>query len=164
MGDRHLPLPEMGGRTLPVARPLAVQPAVPSGMAHDPANGYIKALPVALPVKPGAALVASTPHSSHKPKKEKAQKIVVATPELSNPPEDAPEATPPAKEPSESSKGSSTSSGPLTLREPATPAPSPDADKAPPEPDEPPTVNAPAAGSAGPAASTNASSSSERQP
>ncbi len=153
MGDRHLQIPGPSpGAPAPAPIPIALAPpATPSGLAHDPANGKIKAgasssvtpTPTPTPTPPTAA--------AHKLKKIK--KPVVATPELSQPPQPAPEPSP--APPASSTPASSTETkteangksptptppGPLNLSEPAAPAPSPGAEKAPPEPDEPPTVN-----------------------
>jgi len=163
MSDRHLALPEMGPGpyTPPVAKPLAVLPPVPSGLAHDPANGPITA-PASLSgaTRPATSSTASTTMASHK-KKAKTKKVV-ATPELSKPPELAPAPIPPAAEVSKAD--STTPSGPLTLGEPAPPTPSPEADKAPPEPDEPPTVNPSPTVSAAPTNSTGAKGSPASSP
>jgi len=132
MGDRHMPLPEGSPAPAPRAIALAPPPA-PSGLAHDPANGTIPA--------------STAPSSIHKSKKDKSKKPVVATPELSNPPELGPAPSPAPFSNSATKAGAngkpaaSTSGGALNLSEPATPTLSPGAEKAPPEPDEPPTVN-----------------------
>jgi hypothetical protein len=152
MGDRHLQLPGMSpdrGAPAPVPRPIAVeQPPAPSGLAHDPANGRIRALGVsssATATSPAAPTATISIHKSKKKKKTVASSLNSATkPEADN------------------KSSASTPGGALNLSEPATPAPSPGAEKAPPEPDEPPTVtiySADSPGTATSSASTNANAS-----
>jgi hypothetical protein len=144
MGDRNLQLPGFNsifGDSSPAPKPSPVAPPAPSGLAHDPANGNFKA---AVPV---SSTSPTAPISIHKSKK--AKKPVIATPELSKPPEPGPvpapsvaaSPTPVTKTGTDVKPTGSTSGTKLNLTEPAAPAPSPGAEKAPPEPDEPPTVN-----------------------
>jgi N-acetylmuramoyl-L-alanine amidase len=158
MGDRRMQLPDRGSPA-PAAKPIAiVPPPAPSGLAHDPTNGNLKAGgSSAVTRKAGSALTAPTPTPaqaptptpttvSHKAKKNKNKKTV-ATPELSKPPEPAPTPSPAtssnavAKAGANGKSQASTPGSPLNLSEPAPPAPTAGAEKAPPEPDEPPTVN-----------------------
>jgi N-acetylmuramoyl-L-alanine amidase len=144
MGDRNLPLPG-SGNPAPAPRAIAVElPSVPSGLAHDPANGQV-----------GPTI------SIHKSKKNK--KKTVATPELSNPPVPAPVSAPQTE--ANGKSPASTSGSALNLSEPATPALSPGAEKAPPEPDEPPTVNIyPTSSSSGTNANPSPAPPSSHQP
>ena len=134
MGDRHLQLPDEGADA-PAPRATPVVPTAPSGLAHDPANGKVKASSTTTTV----TTTSSSTSASHKVKKKK----TTATPEP----------------PTASSPGPNTPSGALNLSEPATPAPSAGAEKASAEPDEPPTVNSPSGGS-GSATNANASPTS----
>jgi N-acetylmuramoyl-L-alanine amidase len=151
MGDRHMQLPGGGAAPAPKAIAVAPPPALPapSGLAHDPANGNVKtgASSVVTPTAGASPGTSTAPISIHKSKKDKSKKPIVATPELSNPPELAPTPSPvpssnsATKEAANVKPPASTSGGALNLSEPATPAPSPGAEKEPAEPDEPPTVN-----------------------
>jgi N-acetylmuramoyl-L-alanine amidase len=176
MGDRHLQVPggnPSPGSPAPAPKPIALAPPpAPSGLAHDPANGKVKAgvpssaAPTASPAAPTATI------SIHKSKNDKGKKTV-ATPELSRPPEPAPAPSPaPPTSPIPSSRSatkieasgkSPAPGGALDLSEPAAPAPSPGAEKAPPEPDEPPTMTTSSPGStaasSGTASGTNATPS-----
>jgi len=148
MGDRHMELPGLSpGGSPPAPQPIALSPPpAPSGLAHDRANGNVKAgisssvTPTTSPVAPTAATTA------YKLKKDN-NKRTIATPELSKPPEPAPAPSPAPssnaamKTEANGQSPASTPGGALNLSEPATFAPSPGAEKAPPEPDEPPTVN-----------------------
>jgi len=131
MGDRHMPMPDQGSPA-PVAKPIAVAPPAPSGLAHDSLNGTVKTVASTPGASPNASATAA-----HKSKKDKTKKTV-ATPELSKPPELAPNV---AKADASGKSTTSTSAGSLNLAEPATPTPVADAAKVPPEPDEPPTIN-----------------------
>jgi N-acetylmuramoyl-L-alanine amidase len=142
MGDRHMALPDQGMPTNAPKAIAVVPPLAPSGLAHDPANGSVKA--------PGTTpSVASTNGTSTTPTHKKKKKTP-ATTGLTNPSGTASTATPapaisPSTSPSAETKpevSSKTPTGALNLAEPAAPTPSAGADKAPPEPDEPPTVNA----------------------
>jgi N-acetylmuramoyl-L-alanine amidase len=137
MGDRNLPLPGIGPPP-ETPKPIAVAPAVPSGLAHDPANGKIGVAPTSTPKAAPTA-------SNTKSKKTKTKTTATTTPASVHVPAPAPASSgepgnqidvtapvPPV---------STTPVAPLNLAEPAPPTPTPDADKAPPEPDEPPTVN-----------------------
>jgi len=156
MGDRHLPLPGSSpAPSAPPPKPIAVLPPAPSGLARDPANGTVKA---AAPSSAAASSNASAATTSHKSKKVKGKKIV-ATPELSKPPQPAPAPAPNSV--ANGKPAASTPGGALNLNEPAIPTPTPGADKAPPEPDEPPTVNIyPTVSTTPPASSTPATNAS----
>jgi N-acetylmuramoyl-L-alanine amidase len=130
MGDRKMALPGGSPVAFPLAKPVAVAPAAPSGLAHDPANGKPTV------AAPATGATAGTHHKSTKDKTKKTAATPAATPAPA-----APTPTPQPVTASESSKGGSTSSGPLTLKESETPVPPVDAPGAAPEPDEPPTVN-----------------------
>jgi hypothetical protein len=181
MGDRHLQLPGLSpDRGAPAPISLA-PPPVPSGLAHDPVNGNVKR-GVSSSVAPATSATAPTaPVSIHKSNKDKSKKPVVATPELSHPPEPAPApstapsaSTTPASSSTTKSEANgkspaSTSGGALNLSEPKAPAPSPGAEKAPPEPDEPPTVNiyptdSPAPTNSAPATNANPSPAPSSKP
>jgi len=168
MGDRRMPLPDQG---MPANAPKAIAvtpPPAPAGLAHDPANGNIKAPASTTSVTSTTGNPPTSP-TSHKTKKDKTKKTV-AVPELSKPPASAP--TPPISPAAStntitasdaaSKASATTSSGALNLAEPAPPTPSAGADKAPAEPDEPPTVNSTPPVSAkpppSPAATTNTTS------
>jgi N-acetylmuramoyl-L-alanine amidase len=151
MGDRHMPMPGLspdeGGPAPPKAIAVA-PPSAPSGLAHDPANGTIKA----------GGSSSATPTAAvpiHKSKKAKNKKMAAMASNSATQAEANGKS--PALTPTSSPGGS------LNLSEPAALAPSPGAEKAPPEPDEPPTVNiyptAPATPSAGSASGTNANPS-----
>lgn len=138
MGDRHMPLPGTSpdeGSPAPAPKAIAVTPAAPSGLAHDPANGTIG-------TSPNASTATTSIHKSKKSKKKN-----VPVPELSQPPVTAPGPAP-APSPATATKTetkvpspAATPGGALNLGEPAVPTPSPGTEKTPPEPDEPPTVN-----------------------
>jgi N-acetylmuramoyl-L-alanine amidase len=146
MGDRHMQLPGTNDEEAAPPKAIPVVPVAPSGLAHDPANGKIIAI-APTSVSGASATNTGTSTTLHKTKKHKTKKVV-ATPELSKPPEIAP-TTPgaissepaAAKTEAMSQTPAPTTSGALNLAEPAAPTLSPGADKAPPEPDEPPTVN-----------------------
>ncbi len=87
MGDRHLQLPGTNPEFRnppPVAKPVAVLPPAPSGLAHDLAGGHDnRAKAVVLPSGPTTtvtSVTASTAVPHHKLKKGKNKKVV-ATPE-----------------------------------------------------------------------------------
>jgi N-acetylmuramoyl-L-alanine amidase len=158
MGDRRMALPESSPQVFPVAKPVAVAPPAPSGLAHDPANGHV----VAPATAPGpSSSAATTTGTHHKTKKDKSKKTA-ATPGATSSP--TPASTPPSAPSvppapssttaSESSKGNSTS-GPLTLHDATPTTPPANIPLGAPEPDEPPTVNSEAA------PSTNAGSSAK---
>jgi len=147
MGDRHMALPDTGltESKPPVAKPVVMTPPVPSGLAHDAANGTIKT--------PGSTSSVTTTNDTSSTTTHKKKKKTPATPGTTPgtpPTTSAATTTPasptaPATSPASGTKpevSSKTPSGALNLAEPAPPPLSPGADKAPPEPDEPPTVNA----------------------
>jgi len=154
MGDKRMSLPESSpeenGSPAPPPKPIAV---APSGLAHDPANGNIKAgVSPVTPPKPGTSASAPTT-TGPKSKKDKSKKAAATTApapaplHAANPPALTPthapvnsSATPDDSTPAVS-PSAPTPSAPLNLSEPAPLAPTAGADKAPPEPDEPPVVN-----------------------
>ena len=169
MGDRHMQLPGLSpDQESPEPAPPPIAPALPpapSGLAHDAANGKIKATGVSTSVSHTTSPATPPPPISiHKSKKDKNKKTV-ATPELSKPPQPAPAPSPAtssnatAQTASNGKSPASASGGSLNLSEPAVPAPSPGAEKAPPEPDEPPTVTVYSPVSPTPSSATNTNAS-----
>jgi len=176
MGDRHMQLPGAGldlGATAPAPKPVPVAPPVPSGLAHDPANGIIK-----LGITPTNSIASATSAGSsstttsgtnsstatHKKKKKTPATTANGTNVVVSPVPPTSTPTPAATKPETPAEATSSTPGKaLGLAEPTAPTPSPGAEKAPPEPDEPPTVNiyptGPTSPAPGSAASTNATES-----
>ena len=162
MGDRHmqLPGPEMDlGGSAPAPKAVPVVPPVPSGLAHDPANGPIKSNASASSTTASNSTLSSSATTPLHKTKKKDKKTAATTPSGTNvavtpvpPPAGTKQETPAPTPVSAPGKD-------LGLSEPTTSVPSPGADKAPAEPDEPPTVNIYPTGPMTPAASTNAAES-----
>ena len=138
MGDRHMSLPDIGltqSGPPPVAKPVA--PLAPSGLAHDPANGTIKA-----PGGPSAVTSANETSSTSTHKKKKKTSVIAGatnpaeTNAASHPPR---RLRPPLPRDRAIDKATTTTLrwSALNLGEPAPPPPSPRGRKAPAEPDEP---------------------------
>ena len=142
-GDRHMQLPGTGldfGGGAPPPKAIPLLPPVPSGLAHDPANGNISNASISLGIAP--PMTSTT--SIHKTKKKKTPSgtNVVVTPIPPTSPTSPTSPTPLATKPeTPAPEPSSTPGKSLGLAEPAAPTISPGAEKAPAEPDEPPTVN-----------------------
>jgi N-acetylmuramoyl-L-alanine amidase len=127
MGNRRLSMPdedENEAPAVPPARPIAVVPVAPSGMANQSPRAY----PVAQPV------TASTHHG------KKGKKNALAKSKKKHAPAVA-KASPSAVANSSGTPAAQAAANSLNLSEPAIPTPTPGAEKAAPEPDEPPTVN-----------------------
>jgi N-acetylmuramoyl-L-alanine amidase len=127
MGNRRMSLPndeENEPPAVPAARPIAVAPPAPAGLASQSPRAY----PVATPVT----------QAGHHTKKGRKNALVKGKKKHAHV---AAHASAPATSAATAIAPAGPAGDSLNLREPAIPAPTPGADKAPPEPDEPPTVN-----------------------